>query len=136
MVYIELLIEQGRYVISEVGQTSNLRERRKSESYQNSHLKSVIRLEEVALPVAIALREEYLNLVRWIIDPSNGVESPIRRLFTPLTLIDSKDKFQDFRARGRHFHGKTMKMWKVDVIAHHLGRGRSASVSGKGRRQR
>ena len=41
---VELIWDQGRCVINKVGQTVNLRERRKAESYQNRHLKSVLRL--------------------------------------------------------------------------------------------
>ena len=44
VVYVELIWDQGRCVINKVGQTVNLRERRKAESYQNRHLKSVLRL--------------------------------------------------------------------------------------------
>ena len=87
VVYVELIWDQGRYVINKVGQTAILRERRKAKSYQNSLLKSVIRLDEVPVPVAIALREEYAQMVRWIVDPKKEVEPPVRRLFA--ALIDS-----------------------------------------------
>ena len=87
MVYVELIWDQGRWVINKVGQTTNFRERRKAESYQNSHLKSVIRLDEVPVPVATALREEYTKMVQWIVNPKNEVEPPVRRLFS--ALIDS-----------------------------------------------
>jgi len=87
LVYVELIWDQGRWVINKVGQTTNFRERRKAESYQNSHLKSVIRLDEVPVPVATALREEYTKMVQWIVNPKNEVEPPVRRLFS--ALIDS-----------------------------------------------
>ena len=76
---------QDRYVINKVGMTSNLRGRRKAESYQNSHLKSIIVLDEGPLSVATALREEYTKMMRWIIDSNDGVKPPIRRLFATLT---------------------------------------------------
>ena len=77
VVYVALIWDQGRWVISKVGQTTNLRERRKAESYQNSHLKSVIRLDEVPVPVATALREKYTKMVQWIVNPKNEVEPPV-----------------------------------------------------------
>ena len=50
VVYVELPREQDHYVINKVGQTTNLWERRKAETYHDSLLKSVIRLDEVPLP--------------------------------------------------------------------------------------
>ena len=64
VVYVEQLREQGRYVVNKVGQTANLLERRKAEMYQTSLLKSVIRLDEVPLLVAKALRAEYTKMMR------------------------------------------------------------------------
>ena len=77
VVYVELIWDQGRYVINKVGQTAILRERRKAKSYQNSLLKSVIRLDEVPVPVATALREKYTKMVQWIVNPKNEVEPPV-----------------------------------------------------------
>ena len=74
VVYVELIWDQDRYVINKVGQTTNLRERRKAKSYQNSHLKSVICLDKVPLSITVALREEYTIMVHWIVDPKNEVE--------------------------------------------------------------
>ena len=51
-------------MINKVGQTANLQERRKAKSYQTSHLKGVIFLDKVPVSVAIALREEYTQMVR------------------------------------------------------------------------